>query len=169
MNFAESIALAGLRRSRFASNAAYTAAKTATSVTAPFVLQFFCIIHEKILTKESQKAMNDFIKLSLGSLHTKYEIFAVLCQNENIDPMAFIREHQSMVETMLTEIGLDPRIIETQERLIQSINQNMQRILAYIQTKTEVLKQLKLTGGRRRKTNVKQLKLTGRRRKTRIR
>lgn len=151
MNFGETIALAGLRRSRFASSAAYTAAKTATSVSAPFVLQFFCIIHEKILYKESQNAINEFIKKNLGSLHTKYEIFAVLCKNENIDPMAFIREHQAMVETMLTEIGLDPRIIETQERLIQSINQNMQRILAYIQTKTDVLKNLKLTGGTRRK------------------
>jgi hypothetical protein len=170
MNFGESIALAGLRGSSIVSNAAYIAAKSATSASAPFVLQFFCIIHEKILTKESQKAMNDFIELNMGSLHTKYEIFSVLCKNENIDPMAFIREHQAMVETMLKEIGLDPRIVETQERLTQSINQNFQSILAYIQTKTEVLKNVKLTGGRRRKTNVlKHMKLTRGRRKTRIR
>jgi hypothetical protein len=102
----------------------------------------------------------------MGSLHTKYEIFTVLCKNENIDPMAFIREHQEM----LKEIGLDPHIVETQERLTQSINQNFQRILAYIQRKTEVLKNVKLTGGRRRKTNVlKKMKLTRGRKKTRIR
>ncbi len=159
MNFGESIALAGLRRSTYASSAAYRLAKTTTSITAPFVLQFFCIIHEKILNEESQKAMNDFFKNHLSLLYTKYEILTVLCKNENIDPMAFIREHQAMVQTMLTEIGIDPHIIETKERLIQSINQNIQRILTYIETKTDVLKNLKLTGGTRRR----------RRRKTRIR
>lgn len=151
MSFGESIALAGFRGSSIVSNAAYIAAKSATSASAPFVLQFFCIIHEKILTKASQTAMNDFIKLNMESLQTKYEIFTVLCKNENIDPMAFIREHQAMVETMLKEIGLDPRIVETQESLTQSINQNFQRILAYIQTKTELLKNVKLTGGTRKR------------------
>lgn len=158
MNFGETIALAGLKNSKYASMAAYTAAKTATSVPAPFVLQFFCILYQKILNDASRAAMDDLFKnpsSPLHSLSTKYEMVTVMCQNETIDPMSFIREHQTMVESMLAKIGLDPHMIQGEEVFKQYINQNIQSIIEYIKTKTDVLKQLKLTGGRRKRTKTK--------------
>jgi len=158
MNFAENIALAGLKSSSMASSAAYTVAKTSTSVPAPFVLQFFCILYQKILDDASKKAMDDLFKNPSSPLHplqTKYEIVTVMCQNETIDPMSFIHEHQSMVESMLIQIGLDPQIIQSIDLLKETINKNIRLILAYIQTKTEVLKQMKLTGGRRKRRKTK--------------
>jgi hypothetical protein len=158
MNFGETIALAGLKSSKYASMAAYTAAKTATSVPAPFVLQFFCILYQKILNDASRAAIDDLFKnpsSPLNSLQTKYEMVTVMCQNETIDPMSFIHEHQSMVESMLIQIGLDPQIIQSIDVLKETINKNIRIILDYIQTKTEVLKQMKLTGGRRKRRKTK--------------
>jgi hypothetical protein len=154
MNFftkaAEGVVSSGLSLS-LVSKPAYELAKSATSVSAPFVLQFFCIMHEKILTEASKAAMNEFIKINLATLHTKYEILSKLCKNENIDPFAFIREHEVMVRTMLSEIGIDPDIVKTPDALIQSINANLQSILAYIGKKIKVLEDWKLTGGTRRR------------------
>jgi len=154
----ERVALNTLKSTPIGSNITYEIAKKTTSASAPFVLQFFCILHQKILNDASRAAMDDLFKnpsSPLYSLKSKYEIVTVMCKNETVDPMAFIHEHQVMVETLLKNLGMDPQIIQSIELLKENINRNITLILAYIQSNAEVLKQLKLSGGRRRRRKTK--------------
>ena len=67
-------------------------------------------------------------------------MITVMCQEEQIDPVDFIREHKTMIDPILTQLNLDTRITENINLFKEMINKNIVSILNYIKNKkTEIM------------------------------
>jgi len=164
MNYLDSAALFTLKNSKSARFIGYKSAMVSTAALAPFALQLFCIVYNKIMNDTSKEAINTLFKedIMLSQFHAKYEMVTVMCQEEIINPMDFINQHKQMVDPVLQQLGIDIQSTQTEELFKEAINQNIQSILNYIKSKKEaiytIFNTLKLKGGQKHKQKRRQTK-----------
>ena len=170
MNYLDSAALFTLKNSKSARFVGYKSAMVSTAVLAPFALQLFCIVYNKIMNDTSKEAINTLFKedIMLSQFHAKYEMLTVMCQEETINPMDFINQHKQMVDPLLQQLGIDIQSTQTEDLFKEAINQNIQSILNYIKSKKEsiytIFNTLKIKGGKKRSR--RKTKQTNRKQKT---
>jgi hypothetical protein len=136
------IALQGLKNFRPARIAAYNAALVATTPYAGNGLKLYCIIHNKIFDDASRNAIFKLFEKNtfFQQFKTKYEMITVLCQEEPVDPMDFVRQNKMILDPILRQLNLDTRITENMSVFKDTINNNIVSILNYIESKeTEIM------------------------------
>jgi hypothetical protein len=154
MNYIDSAALFTLKNSKSARFVGYKSAMVSTAAIAPFALQLFCIVYNKIMNDTSKEAINTLFKedIMLSQFHSKYEMLTVMCQEETINPMDFINQHKQMVDPVLQQLGIDIQSTQTEDLFKEAINNNIQSILNYIKSKKEsiytIFNTLKIKGGK---------------------
>jgi hypothetical protein len=154
MNYIDSAALFTLKNSKYARFVGYKSAMVSTAALAPFALQLFCIVYNKIMNNTSKEAINTLFKedIMLSQFHSKYEMLTVMCQEETINPMDFINQHKQMVDPVLQQLGIDIQSTQTEDLFKEAINNNIQSILNYIKSKKEtiytIFNTLKIKGGK---------------------
>jgi hypothetical protein len=162
MNYLDSAALYTLKNSKSARFVGYKSAMASTAALAPFALQLFCIVYNKIMNDTSKEAINTLFKedIMLSQFHAKYQMVTVMCQEETINPMDFINQHKQMVDPLLQQLGIDIQSTQTEELFKEAINQNIQSILNYIKSKKEaiytIFNTLKIKGGQKRSRKKRQ-------------
>jgi hypothetical protein len=67
-------------------------------------------------------------------------MITVLCQEEPVDPMDFVRQNKMILDPILRQLNLDTRITENMSVFKDTINNNIVSILNYIESKeTEIM------------------------------
>jgi len=130
------------------SKVAYSSAVIATSG----MLKLSCVFFNKVLNEESKQKIDAmFEDPVLKPFHSKYKMITMMCKYETLDPMTFVKENKSMVDSFFASLGIPTP--QTEEELKQAVNQHIGQIIELIQQQKDKIKSMfgKIGGTKRRR------------------